>query len=165
MRATLQERIDDAREKGGVAPTSASAAGAPAAAPPTSAPSSSDAGAPASTAPIRLTAEVSLDPKFVATAPRDASVFVYAKAASGPPMPLAVQRLTVADLPAKVVLTEDMGMLPNLKLSMFPQVIVGARVSRTGNAIAQSGDLQTQSAPIDVRSTDPIKLTIDTVKP
>jgi len=76
-----------------------------------------------------------------------------------------VQRLTVADLPAKVVLTEAMSMMPTMKLSQFPQVVVGARISASGNAKAQSGDLQTLSAPLDVASKTPVVLVIDQVVP
>ena len=116
-------------------------------------------------AAIALTAEVSLSPALRDKAPAGASVFVFARAAAGPPMPLAVQRLTVADLPAKVMLTEDMGMLPNMKLSQFPQIVIGARVSASGNAKAQSGDLQTLSAPIAVDTKTPVVLVIDDVVP
>jgi cytochrome c-type biogenesis protein CcmH len=125
--------------------------------------------APASSPPgaegPHLTVKVELDAKLVAKAAPGDTVFVYAKAASGPPMPLAVQRLRVEQLPATVTLTDGMGMLPNMKLSQFPQVIVGARISKSGNAIAQSGDLQTTSKPLAVTSTAPISLTIDQVVP
>jgi cytochrome c-type biogenesis protein CcmH len=125
--------------------------------------------APASSPPAadgpHLTIKVELDAKLAAKAAPGDTVFVYAKAASGPPMPLAVQRLRVEQLPATVTLTDGMGMLPNMKLSQFPQVIVGARVSKSGNAIAQSGDLQTTSKPLAVTSTAPISLTIDQVVP
>ena len=121
--------------------------------------------APGATEGPHLTVKVALDAKLAAsTAPGD-TVFVYAKAASGPPMPLAVQRLRVEQLPATVTLTDGMGMLPNMKLSQFPQVIVGARISKSGNAIAQSGDLQTVSKPLAVTTTTPIGLTIDQVVP
>jgi len=123
---------------------------------PTSAP---DAGGP------HLTINVGLDAKLAAKAAPGDTVFVYAKAASGPPMPLAVQRLRVEQLPATVTLTDGMGMLPNMKLSQFPQVIVGARISKSGNAMAQSGDLQTASKPLAVTSTAPISLMIDQVVP
>lgn len=112
-----------------------------------------------------LTVKVTLDPRLTThVAPAD-TVFVYAKAASGPPMPLAIQRLRADQLPATVVLTDGMGMLPNMKLSQFPQVVIGARISKSGNAIAQSGDLQTLSKPLDVASTAPVSLTIDQTVP
>ena len=121
--------------------------------------------APGATEGPHLTVKVALDAKLAASAAPGDTVFVYAKAASGPPMPLAVQRLRVEQLPATVTLTDGMGMLPNMKLSQFPQVIVGARVSKSGNAIAQSGDLQTVSKPLAVTSTAPISLTIDQTVP
>jgi len=112
-----------------------------------------------------LTVKVTLDPKLKdKLAPNDV-LFIYAKAASGPPMPLAIQRMLATQLPTTVVLTDAMGMLPSMKLSQFPQVVVGARVSKSGNAIAESGDLQTLSKPLDVNSTAPIALTIDQVVP
>lgn len=156
-RSSIDRQIADARQRAGLdTPTAApSPSGeAPAATPPAT-------GASA----IALTAEVSLSPALRDKAPAGASVFVFARAAAGPPMPLAVQRLTVADLPAKVVLTEDMGMLPNMKLSQFPQIVVGARVSASGNAKAQSGDLQTLSAPVAVDTKTPVVLVIDDVVP
>jgi cytochrome c-type biogenesis protein CcmH len=48
---------------------------------------------------------------------------------------------------------------------MFPQVVIGARVSKSGNALPQSGDLQSLSAPIDVHRSEPISLAIDQVVP
>ncbi len=112
-----------------------------------------------------LTVEVALDPKLRSQLAADDVLFVYAKAANGPPMPLAIQRMSAGKLPVTVTLTDGMGMLPSMKLSQFPQVIIGARVSKSGNAIAQSGDLQTVSQPLAVTTTTPIKLTIDQVVP
>lgn len=125
----------------------------------TAAPTASDASGP------HLVVNVALDPKLKSKlAPTDV-LFIYAKAASGPPMPLAIQRMAADKLPTTVTLTDGMGMMPSMKLSQFPQVIVGARVSKSGNAIAQSGDLQVVSKPMDVHTTDPIALTIDQVVP
>ncbi|HEY7873084.1 MAG TPA: c-type cytochrome biogenesis protein CcmI [Rudaea sp.] len=119
----------------------------------------------AETSGPQLHVQVSLDPKLAAKlAPGDV-LFVYAKAASGPPMPLAIQRMDAGRLPVTVTLTDGMGMLPSMKLSQFPQVVIGARVSKSGNALPQSGDLQVLSKPIAVTTTDPIKLTIDQVVP
>jgi len=97
-------------------------------------------------------------------APGD-SVFVYAKAMDGPPMPLAVKRLSVSDLPAQVSLSNDDAMIPNMNLSSFAQVIVGARVSKSGNPVAQPGDLFVEHGGID-SSNFPTKidLSIDQVK-
>ncbi|MEE4083992.1 c-type cytochrome biogenesis protein CcmI [Pseudomonas viridiflava] len=63
--------------------------------------------------------------------PRD-SVFIFARAVDGPPAPLAVKRITVAELPAEVELSDADAMMPQLKLSNFPQVQLVARVSRAG---------------------------------
>ncbi|HEX3894768.1 MAG TPA: c-type cytochrome biogenesis protein CcmI [Rudaea sp.] len=122
-------------------------------------PSADDASGP------HLVVNVVIDPKLKdKLAPSDV-LFVYAKAANGPPMPLAIQRMTADKLPTTVTLTDGMGMMPTMKLSQFPQVIVGARVSKSGNAIAQSGDLQVVSKPMDVHTTNPVALTIDQVVP
>jgi cytochrome c-type biogenesis protein CcmH len=123
------------------------------------APAASDASGP------HLTINVTIDAKLKDKVKPDDVLFVYAKAASGPPMPLAIQRMKASALPVTVTLTDGMGMVPSLKLSQFPQIIIGARVSKSGNAIAQSGDLQTISKPMDVQSTAPIALTIDQIVP
>ena len=112
-----------------------------------------------------LTVNVALDPKLKSKAAPGDTLFVYAKAASGPPMPLAIQRLQADKLPATITLTDGMGMMPTLKLSQFPQIIVGARISKSGNAIAQSGDLQVVSKPMPVTTSTPVDLTIDQVVP
>jgi cytochrome c-type biogenesis protein CcmH len=109
----------------------------------------------------RLTVKVALDPKLQGQLDANATLFVFARAASGPPMPLAIQRLKASQLPLTVTLDDSMGMLPTMKLSMFPQVVIGARVSKSGNAMPQSGDLQTLSAPLDVHRNEPVALTID----
>jgi cytochrome c-type biogenesis protein CcmH len=115
-------------------------------------------GAPASAAHIVV--KVALDPKFKdSVAPND-TLFVFAKAEHGPPMPLAIARLTAAQLPASVTLTDAMGMVPSLTLSQFPQIVVGARISKSGNAIAQSGDLQTLSASATAAQAEPVQLII-----
>jgi cytochrome c-type biogenesis protein CcmH len=105
--------------------------------------------------------KVSLDPKLKAKVLPSDTLFVFAKAAYGPAMPLAIARLSAAQLPASVTLTDAMSMMPNLTLSKFPQVVLGARISKSGNAVAQSGDFQTLSAAVSNSRTEPIRLTID----
>jgi cytochrome c-type biogenesis protein CcmI len=110
---------------------------------------------------VRITVKVALNSKFKdRVGPKD-TVFVFAKAAQGPSMPLAIMRLTASQLPASVTLTDGMGMVPNLTLSQFPQIVLGARISKSGNAVAQPGDLQTLSATMTAAQTKPVQLTID----
>ncbi len=89
------------------------------------------------------------------------TLFVFARALDGPPMPLAIQRLTAAEIPLTVSLDDSMGMLPAMKLSNFPQVLVGARVSRSGDAEARSGDLRGSVSPVTVGNDGLVALTID----
>jgi cytochrome c-type biogenesis protein CcmH len=101
---------------------------------------------PAASAGVRGT--VSLAPKLKEKAAPEDTVFVFARAAEGPPMPLAVARVRVRDLPYRFVLDDSMAMSPAMKLSAFPKVVVAARVSKSGTATAQPGDLQGASAPV-----------------
>ena len=119
----------------------------------------------ASDSPVKNLAQVSvtvsLDEKFAGDVSPEDSIFVYAKAQSGPPMPLAAKRLQVKDLPITLVMNDDMAMMPQMKLSMFPIVIVGARVSKTGNAISQDGDLYVEQE--QVAHGDSVTLTINAI--
>lgn len=91
----------------------------------------------------------------------DAVVFIYAKAQQGPKMPLAAQRLRLSDLPASVVLDESMGMVEGMNLGAFNQVVVSARVSRSGGAIAESGDYIGEVVVDDVAASDNVAIRID----
>ena len=86
-------------------------------------------------------------------------MFIFARAVSGPPMPLAVKRLTVADLPAEVSLSDSDAMMPQLKISGFEQVQLVARISRSGNATA--GEWVGRSQPLASKSTELQQLLID----
>ncbi len=92
-------------------------------------------------------------------------IFVYAKAKQGPRMPLAAQRMTLAELPAEIILDDSMAMVEGMNLSAFEQLVVSARVTKSGSAIAQSGDY---IGRIDVDSSSanaPLNIIIDTVVP
>lgn len=108
---------------------------------------------------------VSLDPALADKVSATDTVFIYAKATNGPPMPLAVARHQVKDLPLTVTLDDSMAMMPAMQLSNFPQVNVGARISKTGQAIAQSGDYYNEVANIDVAGKKPLTIVIDQQKP
>ena len=75
-------------------------------------------------------------------------VFVFARSLSGPPMPIAAKKLTVADLPTLVRLDDSMSMDPNFTLSKAEQVQIVARVAMSGDVIARSGDWQAISDPL-----------------
>jgi len=77
------------------------------------------------------------------------AVFIFARAFEGPPMPLAVQRLTVAALPATVQLTEAMAMMPNMSLASFDRVEVVARISRSGS-VDEKSELIALSEPLNM---------------
>ena len=83
-------------------------------------------------------------------------LFVFARAANGPPMPLAVVRRTSADLPLTVTLDDSMSMAPGRKLSDAGQVVIGARISSSGTATPSSGDLQGFSAPVPAAGGGPV---------
>jgi cytochrome c-type biogenesis protein CcmH len=160
--SSVQAQIADAEAKRDGKESPAAPAPAPAPAPAetaTAASGETPAGSP------RLRVSVALAPALKDKLDPEATLFVFARAASGPPMPLAIQRLKAAQLPVTVELDDGMAMMPNMKLSKFPQVVIGARVSKSGNAMPQSGDLQTLSAPTDVARKDTVALTIDQVVP
>lgn len=93
------------------------------------------------------------------------TLFVYARAASGPPMPLAIVRTTAAQLPLNVSLDDSQAMMPQMKLSSFNQVVINARISKTGNATPSSGDLQGVSGTIDPANNPAVEVVIDSVVP
>ena len=88
-----------------------------------------------------ITVQVSLAPELIKSAAATDTVFVYAQALSGPKMPLAIVRKLVSDLPITVSLNDTMAMMPTMKLSNFSEVKLLARVSKSGNAMSQAGDL------------------------
>jgi cytochrome c-type biogenesis protein CcmH len=103
--------------------------------------------------PASVSGTVTLSKQLAGKAAADDTVFVFARAAEGSRVPLAILRKQVKDLPLKFTLDDSMAMSPAAKLSGSPKVIVGARVSKSGGALAQPGDLQGLSAPVDVGST------------
>jgi cytochrome c-type biogenesis protein CcmH len=91
---------------------------------------------------------VRLSPALAANAAPDDAVFVFARPAEGPRMPLAVLRKQVKDLPLRFELNDSMAMTPGRELSSVERVVVGARVSKSGSATPQAGDLEGASQVI-----------------
>jgi len=112
-----------------------------------------------------ITVTVTLDPALAALAAPGDTVFIFARALQGPRMPLAIVRKQVRDLPVSVTLDDSQAMSPAMVLSKFDQVQVGARISKSGNAMPQSGDLQGTVAPVATRDGATIELTIDSKVP
>lgn len=125
-----------------------------------------------STAPLatddarpQVTVNVSLADNLAAKVSANDTLFVYAKAAAGPPMPLAIVRTTVGELPLRVTLDDSQAMMPQMKLSAFNQVVINARVSKTGDATPSSGDLLGLSQPVNPADNPSLEVVIDSVVP
>ena len=110
---------------------------------------------------VSVSGRVTLSPELNGKVSPDDTVFILARAANGPRMPLAVFRKQVKDLPMDFTLDDSMAMRPQMKLSNFPEVVVAARVSRTGHAVTQPGDYEGVSAPVKPGTTG-IKIEINT---
>jgi len=121
------------------------------------------AGAPASTlaaavsaataAPASVSGTVSLAPSLAKLADPQDTVFIFARASQGQRAPLAVLRKQVKDLPLKFTLDDSLAMSPENRISGAAQVIVSARVSKSGNALPQPGDLSGQARPVGLGNT------------
>lgn len=110
----------------------------------------------------RLTVMVDISPEAKASAPANTIVFVSAVAFEGPPMPLAAQRLTLAQLPTQVVLSDAQAVMPNMNLSAFENVSIKATLSVSGQPKAQKGDWQGEVSPVKNTHEGVLKLIIDT---
>ena len=101
----------------------------------------------------RISGRITLAPALKSKVGPDDTVLIFARLVDGPRMPVAVLKRRAADLPLDFVLDERSAMNPALRLSASMQVVVGARVSRSGHAAPQSGDLQGFAEPVAVGSS------------
>ncbi len=152
----INEQIALARQHAGLPPAQT--------APPAAVATAADAGNTAATA-ASIQVSVALDPQLADRVEPGDTVFVFARAMSGPRMPLAIVRKTVRDLPFTVVLDDSLAMSPVMTLSKFDQVSIGARVSKTGNAMPQSGDLQGSVSPVATGVSVPVTVVINETVP
>jgi cytochrome c-type biogenesis protein CcmH len=153
MAQQVRESINEARQRGGLPllvdgemPKGVTAQAAPQAAPAAQEPATP--AQPAAPGKTSVAGTVTLAPALAGKASPEDTVFVFARAAEGPRMPLAIVRKQVKDLPITFTLDDSSAMAPTMKLSNYPQVIVGARISKSGNAMPQPGDLQGLSQPV-----------------
>ena len=152
----IQGSIAEARQLAGMPPAAAASAAAPGlawAGTPDAAPASARAAEGVAVASAEVSGTVTLAPALSARVAPDDTVFVFARAVDGPRMPLGIVRKKVRDLPLQFTLDDSMAMSPDAKLSSAARVVVGARVSKSGNAMPQNGDLQglTGAVPVGAR--------------
>ncbi len=160
----LQTGLDEARKLAGIeAPPPLEGSTPPQAMPAREAQTEPAAGAPASSGAI-VKGRVQLAATLAAKAAPNDTVFVFARATQGPRMPLALIKRQVKDLPLEFALDDSMAMMPNMKLSNYSTVVIGARVSKGGDAMPSSGDLQGFSDPVKVGSSG-VSVKIDQVVP
>ena len=143
--ASLRKEIDAARADAGL-PALAVASVAPAAA--------ANAGS--------LAVQVSLDPDFAARVRLrgDATVFVIARAPDGPPMPVAAEKHTVSELPFTATLDDGDSPMPTRKLSQLKEVVLVARLSESGIANKQDGDIESKPVRVTLPAQEPAELVI-----
>ena len=139
---SLRKEIDSARSAAGMPPLPAPA--------------------PASAAADALQVKVALDPQFAARVRLrgDATVFVIARAPDGPPMPVAVEKHSVSELPLTVVLDDGDSLMPTSKLSQLREVELVARLSETGEGNRQEGDIESKPVRIALPAKAPVELVI-----
>lgn len=155
----LRPQIDAARADAGLPPLPSSA-DAPASGP---AAASSSVTAPATaatatTAPLAV--KVALDPGLASRVRGDTTVFVIARAVNGPPMPVAVEKRSVRELPLTASLDDGDSAMPTLRLSEMQEVEVLARLSESGIANKQQGDIETTPLRVKLPATAPIELVL-----
>jgi cytochrome c-type biogenesis protein CcmH len=137
----IQASIVQAREAAGMPPAPPLAAAATAAA-------SASRGASAA----QVSGTVTLAPQLKDKVAPDDTLFVFARAENGPRMPLAILKRQVRDLPLRFTLDDSQAMSPATRLSTATRVVVGARISKSGNAVPQPGDLQASTPAVAVGS-------------
>ena len=109
---------------------------------------------------LSVSGQVNIQPELASKITPNDTLFIYARASTGPKMPLAILRLKAGDLPTTFTLTDDMAMMPTMKMSSFPEIVIEARISKSGQAVPSSGDLQGFSKPVKLGSEN-IAIVID----
>jgi cytochrome c-type biogenesis protein CcmH len=109
-----------------------------------------------------LSGTVTLAPALAGKVSSDDVLFVFARTVDGPRMPVAIVRKRVSDLPLQFRLDDSMAMSPEASLSSVKRVVVGARISHSGNAMPQQGDLEGSTPAVQVGAAG-LRLEIDQV--
>jgi len=112
-----------------------------------------------------ITIEVTIDPSLLKEIKENDVLFIFARAVSGPPMPLAAIKRNARELPVSLVLDDSSMLRPGTSLAQFEQLKLGARVSHSGQPVAQSGDLQSEVEVVKPGSNESILLHINKLLP
>jgi len=146
--ASLREQINAARQAAQLPPLSA---------PPTPEPATT---APRNAHPLTVTVALSSALSARAAQDPDATVFIFARIPDGPPMPVAVERLRLRDLPASVTLDDSSSPMPTQTLSDLDEVEVLARLSASGTAVREAGDIDSPPVRVHLPHSKPLTLVI-----
>lgn len=107
---------------------------------------------------------VTVSKELIAKVSPTDKVFIFAQAPQGPKMPIASLKLDSSQLPYRFTLDDSVSMSPNDKLSNHAEVMISARVSKSGQAMAQSGDLQGKIGPVKLGQQG-VAIVIDSIVP
>ena len=158
----VQASLAEARELGGLPPVAGKPAGSTTS---TALASTTSPAQPVSLSNKQVSGTVSLAPALARQAGPEDTLFVFARGPDGKGMPLAILRKKVKDLPLQFTLDDSTAMSPAAKISGVSSVVVSARISKTGEAFPQAGDLSGQTGPVNV-GTGSLKVEIrDIVQP
>jgi cytochrome c-type biogenesis protein CcmH len=113
---------------------------------------------------LAISGTVSIAPSLAGKGSATDTLFVFARETSGPPMPVAIMRATKKDLPFTFRLDDSNSMMPSRTLSNVAMVVIVARLSKSGQAMPQSGDLEGMSQPVKP-GTDGVTIVIDRERP
>jgi cytochrome c-type biogenesis protein CcmH len=113
---------------------------------------------------LAISGKVTVAPSLVGKGSATDTLFVFAREVSGPPMPVAIVRATKKDLPFTFRLDDSNSMMPSRKLSDVGTVVIVARLSKSGQAMPQSGDLEGISQPVKP-GVDGVTIVIDRERP
>ena len=113
---------------------------------------------------LAISGKVTIAPSLAGKGSATDTLFVFAREMNGPPMPVAIVRATKKDLPFTFRLDDSTSMMPSRKLSDVGTVVIVARLSKSGQAMPQSGDLEGASQPV-MPGADGITILIDRERP
>ncbi|MBY0237242.1 MAG: tetratricopeptide repeat protein, partial [Burkholderiaceae bacterium] len=165
MARQLQGALTEARQRAGLTPP-AMPTGAAAVAPAEVAPKPPALPkVPAAVGAASISGRVDIAPALKAQLSPDDTLFVFARAPGGSRMPLAILRKKASELPFTFTLDDSLAMSPAARLSSAPQVVIGARISKSGEALPKPGDLQGLSGVVALGARDVQVLISEQVKP